>query len=284
MQHEEVDPFKEVEFPEQVPAPKSKFRHIKTSARMINKSLKQIAPAAAILSLIAVSVGIFFGYPVYKNYNYTDPSEDGYVAPRSPGDVVEKVQESVVKVICDDNPNDDGYWFGSGWAIDLKPSSKAYKSVIITNHHVIEDCIDGKGTVQIENFFLKRFKAVIDVYDVENDLAKISTTGKLTPLELSQSAPWPGYWVMTFGSPDEYLGSVSVGTVMNQTPTEVLITANISNGNSGGPLVDNEGLVIGTNSWGRKGEQYNGAMSLDAMCAKILKCKYAKGKEYWDYS
>ena len=279
----EVDPFKEFEFPHEHPQNPKKFTRLRRLISKFYVGIKKVAPIAAVASLVLVSVGIYFGYPVYKNYNYTDPAHDGYVSPRSPGDVVDMVQKSVVKVICDDNPNDDGYWYGSGWAIDLKPSSKAYKTSIITNHHVIEDCLNGKGTVQIEDFDGKLFKAVIDVYDEENDLAKISTAAKLDPLKLSPNDPWPGYWVMTFGSPDEFSGSVSVGTVMNVTTAEVLITANISHGNSGGPLVDNEGLVIGTNSWGMKGEQYNGAMSLDAMCAKILKCKYAKGKEFWDY-
>ena len=43
--------------------------------------------------------------------------------------------------------------------------------------------------------------------------------------------------------------------------------------------IDNEGLVIGTTSWGHKKEQYNGAKSLNAMCAKILKCD---GEWYWE--
>jgi serine protease Do len=54
----------------------------------------------------------------------------------------------------------------------------------------------------------------------------------------------------------------------------------LSHGNSGGPLIDNEGSVMGTTSWGSKQEQYNGAISLNAMCAKILKCK---GKYYWEW-
>ena len=45
-----------------------------------------------------------------------------------------------------------------------------------------------------------------------------------------------------------------------------------------GPLVDNEGNVVGTNTWGAEGEQYNGAVSLDAMCVKIMKCD---GEFYW---
>lgn len=279
-----IDPFKEYEFPEPAADEKVRFKRVSRVFGTTYKGIKKIAPISAVLSLVLISGGIYLGYPVYKNFYYTDPSQDGYVSPRSPGDVVNMVQESVVKVICDDNPNDDGFWYGSGWAIDQPTSSKEYKTSIITNHHVIEDCVDNKGVVKIEDLEGNLFKAVIDIYDSDNDLAKLSTTKKLPTLKLSPNIPYPGYWVMTFGSPDEFVGSISVGTVMNTTDSEVLITANISHGNSGGPLVDNEGLVIGTSSWGRKGEQYNGAMSLDAMCAKILKCKYAEGKEYWKYT
>ena len=77
---------------------------------------------------------------------------------------------------------------------------------------------------------------------------------------------------MALGSADGYEGSVSFGSVLNTTDYEVFITANISHGSSGGPLIDNEGFVIGTTSWGNKKEQYNGAKSLNAICAEILKC------------
>ena len=59
---------------------------------------------------------------------------------------------------------------------------------------------------------------------------------------------------------------------LNLKYEDILITANISHGNSGGPLVDNEGLVVGTNTFSAIGEQYNGSKSLDSMCAKIIKC------------
>jgi len=83
---------------------------------------------------------------------------------------------------------------------------------------------------------------------------------------------------MALGSADGFEGSVSFGSVLKSTDTEILITANISGGNSGGPLIDNEGLVIGTTSWESTKEQYNGAKSLNAMCEQILKCD---GKYYW---
>ena len=75
-------------------------------------------------------------------------------------------------------------------------------------------------------------------------------------------------------------GSVAFGSVLNTNQYELLITANTSHGNSGGPLVDNEGKVVGTVSWSSTKEQYNGAMSLNAMCRKIIECD---GKYYWKF-
>ncbi len=109
-------------------------------------------------------------------------------------------------------------------------------------------------------------------------LAVLATAIYLKPLALSQAKPWPGYWVMVLGNADGYEGSVSFGSVLNTTTQEIFMTANTSHGNSGGPLIDNEGLVVGTTSWTSDLEQYNGAMSLNAMCAVIMDCN---GKNYW---
>ena len=85
---------------------------------------------------------------------------------------------------------------------------------------------------------------------------------------------------MTSGSADAYEGSVTFGAVLNTNESESLFTANVSQGNSGGPLVDNEGFVIGTVSWISKKDQYNGAKMIDAMCSKILTCD---GEYYWEW-
>ncbi len=103
---------------------------------------------------------------------------------------------------------------------------------------------------------------------------------------MSDNSPWPGYWMMALGSADGYEGSVSFGNVFNINRSEVLITNNISPGSSGGPLIDNEGYVVGVTTWGLDLEQYNGAKSLDAFCAKILECEYDyKGRPtWWDWN
>lgn len=272
--------FREFELPEISEAPKRRFDLIRRVFRKFYRGLSLISPISGVLALIMVLISIFYGYPVYKNYGYTDPKNDGYVAPRSPGDIVDLADRSSVVVDCQIGENGGAY--GSGWAINLKPSTPAYKSVIITNHHVIEDCLDGKGKIVVvygEN--LDEYESVVDVIDEENDLARLSTKLKIPYLDLSKYEPFPGYWVMTYGTSDGYVGSVSFGAVMNATRKEILMTANISHGNSGGPLLDNEGNVVGTNTWSSTQEQYNAAKSLNAMCERILKCKYANGKRYW---
>jgi S1-C subfamily serine protease len=89
----------------------------------------------------------------------------------------------------------------------------------------------------------------------------------------------PGYWVAAVGTADGYEGSVAFGNVLNGTDNEILTTVPLSHGNSGGPLIDNEGNVVGVNTWGSTTEQYNGAMSLNAMCSVIMKCD---SELYWE--
>jgi len=215
------------------------------------------------------------------------PTNDGFVMPRDISKTIDKTQESTISVSCSVNKDDS--WFGTGWAIDaelLQVVSK--KTTVITNFHVIEDCIDGRGNVTIAQLYKSEKPAQILVVDKEADLAILTTDVKLKPLELSAGTPWPGYWVMALGSADSYQGSVAFGNVLNVTVKDILITNNISEGNSGGPLVDNEGKVVGIVTWGMnyKKRQYNGARILDVFCQKILKCQYEfEGDKTWfDYN
>jgi S1-C subfamily serine protease len=242
-----------------------------------NRVTKRAAGALAVIAIILGGTGVYLGIGPYLHYNNTDPTQDGFVQPRSIQGLVDRVQASTVTVFCDYSK--DNYTQGSGWAIELPISQeKKYRTTLITNHHVIKKCLDGKGKVAVKTLGGKEFSAYVDRWDVENDLAVVGTVAKVKPLQLSQWMPYAGYWVMAVGTADGFEGSVAFGNVLNTTDTDVLITASISHGNSGGPLVDNEGNVVGTNSWGATGEQYNGAVSLDAMCVKIMKCE---GKFYW---
>jgi S1-C subfamily serine protease len=243
---------------------------------------------AAYLAIIAApfALGAFFlTWAPSAQFESENPAGDGYVPPRSIERLVERTQESTVTVWCE--PAEGKGSQGTGWAIELETSkSKTHPTSLITNHHVIEDCIGGTGAVTINRLYEEEVEALIIKWDAENDLALLATDVKLDALPLADNIPWPGSWLMAVGSADGYEGSVSFGSVLNLNSTEVLITNSISPGSSGGPLVDNEGFVVGVTTWGLDLEQYNGAKSLDAFCAKILECEFDwKGRAtWWDWN
>lgn len=259
----------------------SRFKKAVAKARkpfsVLNRHSKRFAGALAVVAIILGGAGVYLGIGPYLNYQNTDPKTDGFVPPRSIQGLVDRVQASTVTVFCDYSKED--YVQGSGWAIELPISNqKDFPTTLITNHHVVEQCLGNQGKVAVKIFSGKEFPAYIDRWDKKNDLAVIGTKAKIAPLQLSEWSPFPGYWVMATGTADGFEGSIAFGNVLNTTDTDILITAAISHGNSGGPLVDNEGNVVGTNSWRSTKEQYNGAVSLDAMCIKIMKCE---GKFFW---
>jgi len=236
--------------------------------------------AAIVIVTAPFAMGAFFlAWAPSAQYEASNPEYDGYVQPRSIEKLVERTQDSTVTVIC--RTGKDSVSQGTAWAIDLENGKdEKYPTSLITNHHVIEDCIPAGGKLTVAELFEKEVPAEIIKWDKKNDLAVLATGLKLKTLELSDFDPLPGYWVMALGSADGYEGSVAFGSVLNSNMYEIFITANISHGNSGGPLVDNEGKVVGIVSWSNTKEQYNGAVSLNAMCSKILECD---GKYYWDY-
>ena len=136
---------------------------------------------------------------------------------------------------------------GSGFVV----SGDGY---IVTNHHVIEDASD--LTVILND---RQYKAELKGDDPATDLAllKIEAEGELPHLRLADSsAVRVGDWVMVIGSPLQLQNSVSVGVVsakgrsINITPDSGLenfiqTDAAINFGNSGGPVVDLTGAVVG---------------------------------------
>ena len=232
------------------------------------------------------ALGAFFlAWAPSAQFASEDPAGDGYVPPRSIQTLVERTQESTLNVRCE--PTSTNIGGGTAWAIELTTEvSDQYPTTLITNHHVIEDCIGIDGSVTVNLPYQEKIMAVIVKWDEENDLAVLATTMKLPALQLSENVTYPGYWVMAMGSADGYEGSVAFGSVLNIDYNDILITNNISGGNSGGPLIDNEGYVVGVVTWLMDVTQYNGAKSLDAFCAKILECKYEYNgeKTWWDYN
>ena len=247
-------------------------------------SNKFIAYLAIIATPFALGAFLLTWAPSIQ-YSNEDPSADGYVPPRSIQKLVDKTQESTVTVWCEPKVGKGSQ--GTAWAIELETDvSKKYPTTLITNHHVIDTCMGIGDEITVALPYKDPVKAVVVKWDEDNDLAILATGLKLPVLKLSEYDTYPGYWVMALGSADGYEGSVSFGNVINSNSAEILVTNNISGGSSGGPLVDNEGNVVGVMTWTLDEEQYNGAKSLNAFCTKILTCEFEiDGKKtWWDYS
>src|SRR5436190_858179 len=138
---------------------------------------------------------------------------------------------------------------GSGFIIDPK-------GYILTNHHVI----DGANRITIGMLSGERFRARIIGVDKETDLAvlKIDADHDLPTMQFGDSnAAQVGDWVLAIGSPFGLEQTVTAGIISKkdrdsasfQTFQRFLQTdAAINRGNSGGPLVNMRGEVIGVNS------------------------------------
>ena len=129
---------------------------------------------------------------------------------------------------------------------------------IITADHVV----DGASKITVRFKDGSTAKATLVGTDPSTDTAVIKVSvaaGKLTPLQLADSATVaPGEGVVAIGSPFGYSESITAGIVSAvdrdiKAPNGYSISntiqtdAAINHGNSGGPLIDATGKVIGTN-------------------------------------
>lgn len=200
---------------------------------------------------------------------------DFYHAPPNLAQLITRVQESTMVITCGDS-------LGSGWVISLGPVSpsadaetkridKEYPGDVITNYHVIKDCVNNPQGVKTSNG-KRNYEAILFSYDEVNDLAIVSTKLVLPALEISKT-PDPGWWSMALGSPFGIEKSVSLGNVMNTVDDRVISTAPINHGNSGGPLVNSFGEVMGTNTaYLENAQSFNIAVSTDLLCSKLVSC------------
>ena len=205
-------------------------------------------------------------------------TSDLFAAPDDLGNLIEKVRASTVTILCRESQ-------GSGWVVDLVgveddsdeesiELDRKYPTEVITNHHVIEDCIDTPRKVRAQTG-PEEFDAYLYSWDEENDLALVSITQDVPHLEVSKK-PEPGWWAMAVGTPYGLEGSISIGNVMNLEGFEVYATSPLNSGNSGGPMVNSLGQVMGTSTATLIGDDdpqdWNIAMGIPALCVDIVLC------------
>src|SRR5690606_35158660 len=143
---------------------------------------------------------------------------------------VERVEKSVVTVYCETSEMGAT---GSGFAIKIDGSAASSRT-IVTNYHVIEECVGGRGEVSVTGAEFESV-ATIASEDPDNDLATISIDYSIPSL-IAGDKPAIGVWVAAFGSPHGIAGTVTQGTVSNVSDQSkaVVTDAAINHGNSGG--------------------------------------------------
>ena len=137
---------------------------------------------------------------------------------------------------------------GSGFIID----STGY---VVTNYHVIQDADEIKVILQDDS----RLEATLVGHDPKTDLAVL----KVEPSQPLPSVDWGesddvrvGDWVLAIGNPFGLGGTVTAGILsargrdINTGPYDDFLQtdASINRGNSGGPMFDLDGRVVGVNT------------------------------------
>ena len=160
---------------------------------------------------------------------------------------------------------------GSGFIIDEK-------GIVVTNNHVIQDAEDIIIRVNGD----KEYKAKVIGSDPLSDIAvlQLDTKEKFKPVKFGDSDKARiGDWVIAIGNPFGLGGTVTSGIIsarnrsigLTRYEDYIQTDASINSGNSGGPLFDMNGDVIGINTaiLGRSGSIGIG-FSIPANSAKIV--------------
>ncbi|MDA9838787.1 Do family serine endopeptidase [Candidatus Pelagibacter sp.] len=160
---------------------------------------------------------------------------------------------------------------GSGFIIDEK-------GIVVTNNHVIQDAEDIIVRVNGD----QEYKAKVVGADPLSDIAvlQLETKDKFTPVAFGDSDKARiGDWVIAIGNPFGLGGTVTSGIIsarnrsigLSRYEDYIQTDASINSGNSGGPLFDMNGDVIGINTaiLGRNGSIGIG-FSIPANSAKIV--------------
>ena len=174
---------------------------------------------------------------------------------------------------------------GSGFIIDEK-------GIVVTNNHVIQDAED----IIIKVNGDKEFKAKVLGSDPLSDIAilQLETKEKFIPVKFGDSDKARiGDWVIAIGNPFGLGGTVTSGIIsarnrsigLSRYEDYIQTDASINSGNSGGPLFDMNGDVIGINTaiLGRSGSIGIG-FSIPSNSAKLVidqLIKFGETKRGW---
>lgn len=165
-------------------------------------------------------------------------------------DIAEKANRSVVNV--QSSTQEGGTSFGSGFFVDRD-------GLVVTNYHVIREAISSSGVINIITSDGESYPASVKGYDDSTDIAllEIKAKGEIESSRLGDSDQVRvGDWVVAIGNPFGLDHTVTLGIISAKGRSGIdgeyddylQTDAAINFGNSGGPLVNTKGEVIGINT------------------------------------
>ena len=181
-----------------------------------------------------------------------------------------QIIDDMIKDISEDHPKfkQNKAWSGSGFAIG--------KGYIVTNHHVV----DGAKSIKIQSGTIE-YPVKLVAFDKNNDIAILRRNDadfQAPPYSLDFRTAKIGEKIFVLGYPlTQALGDdikLSEGSISSMTgyqgnTSTYQMSAPIHPGNSGGPMFDNEGNVIGIVVAGVKGAQ-NVGYAIKTAYLKVL--------------
>jgi len=208
---------------------------------------------------------------------------DMTAAPANTEALITEVKSSTVWIEC-------GWNRGSGFAIDWS-DEQGSETWILTNHHVIDECIDKDLSVEVSTEeFTTRGSVLVyspsdytDLSKFRQDLAVVTIERYVPPLPRATSIS-QGHWVLAVGNPAGLSGTATTGfiaRVLDSSNTDilpfprdwVLSDARTNRGNSGGPLVNRLGEVVGVNTLGMDSFEGLGfANGWPNTCGELFQC------------
>jgi serine protease Do len=227
------------------------------------------------LLLGGAALSLALGLPASAQVAQNDAAQMQAIVPRNGApttfaDLVKQLQPAVVNISTKQKiqvqPNPLAQFFGAGpqtqqagaLGTGFLISADGY---VVTNNHVVTMNNQGVAdsiTVKLSNG--KEYAARLVGRDLQSDIAvlKIDAPGALPYVEFGDSdKARAGDWVVAIGNPFGLGGTVTAGIISSvdrNTGTGaydhyIQTDASINSGNSGGPMFDMAGRVIGINNW-----------------------------------
>jgi S1-C subfamily serine protease len=221
----------------------------------------------------AASVAVVVTLSIISGYNYfrTNDVNKGYKALRRDLEKIRKSQHAIIKNYNSNTNKEEAVaerFGGTGFVLSSE-------GLVVTSYHLIK----GNDSVFIENNYMGRLKAFEIYSNPQADISILKIADKnfkgfgSIPYSFSGNEKDLGEKVFTLGYPREDVvygeGAISSNTGFDGDSTAYQISIPVNPGNSGGPLVDDKGSIIGLIS-GKQTENEGVAFAIKSK--NIIEC------------